>query len=132
MSFLVNITTVTSESHDCMYLLFFHSYFVFNIELHYISEKPNVAFSCFRRNKVNEGDDFTCVCRGEGNYPPANVTWYKDGAQIGRTRKENQTLTLSNVNGTQNGTCKCEARSYPSDEFLDAKYMEVRLNCKCT
>ncbi len=89
-----------------------------------------MAFSCPHRNELNEGDDFTCVCRGEGGYPPANVTWYKDGAQISGTRKENQILALSNVNGAQNGTYKCEAQSYPSDEFVDAKYMEVRVNCK--
>ena len=97
------------------------------IEFQYILEKPNVAFSCSHRNGVNEGDDFMCVCRGEGGYPPANVIWYKDGAQISGTRKENQTLTLSNVDRAQNGTYKCEARSYPSDEFVDAKYIEVRV-----
>jgi hypothetical protein len=57
-----------------------------------------VTINCSSAVIVNEGDDFTCVCRGEGGNPPANVTWYdKDGVQIGGTGKEEQTLTRSNV-----------------------------------
>ncbi len=80
--------------------------------LHYISEKPTVTFSCSSPITVDEGDDFTCVCRGEGGNPPANVTWYKDNVQIGETGKENQTLTIVDVDKTDSGTYKCVAQSH--------------------
>jgi hypothetical protein len=79
---------------------------------------------------VNEGVDFTCVCRGEGGNPPANVTWYKDGVQIGGTGKEEQTLTLSDISRTNRGTYECEARSHTDDRFADKKSIEVDINCK--
>jgi hypothetical protein len=88
-----------------------------------------VTFSCSNPITVNEGDNVTCVCRGEGGNPPANVTWYKDGVQIGGTGKEEQTLTLSNVSRTYSGTYMCVARSN-INEFVDEKSIEIRLNCK--
>ena len=87
-----------------------------------------MTLSCSSPITVNEGDDVTCVCRGEGGNPPANVTWYKDGVQIGGTGKEEQTLTLSNVNGTDSGTYKCMAESHIN--ATDEKSIELRLNCK--
>ncbi len=78
---------------------------------HRFSEKLTVTLSCSSLVKVNEGDNFTCVCRGEGGNPPANVTWFKDDVQIGETRKEEQTLTLSNVSKTASGIYKCVAQS---------------------
>ena len=93
--------------------------------------QPNVTFSCSSPETVNEGDDFKCACRGEGGNPPADVTWYtKDGVQIGETGKEEQTLTLNNVNGTDNGTYKCVAQSHIN--ATDEKSIEiiVKLNCK--
>ena len=101
------------------------------IILFYISEKPTVTFSCSSPITVIEGYDVTCVCRGEGGRPPANITWYKDGVQIGETKKENNTLTLNNVNGTHNGTYKCEAQSYIGDEYVDAAYIDVVVKTKC-
>jgi hypothetical protein len=89
-----------------------------------------VTFSCSSRTTVNEGDDFTCVCRGEGGIPPADVTWYKDGVQIGETGKEEQTLSLSDVSRTDSGTYECEARSHTNDRFSDKKSIEVDVNCK--
>ncbi len=91
-----------------------------------------MTFNCSRRNEVNKGDDFTCVCRDEGGRPPANITWSKDSKQIGGIGKESQTLTLSNVNGTHNGTYTCEAQSHTNDEYVDKKYIEVTVipNCK--
>jgi hypothetical protein len=84
-----------------------------------------VTFTCLSLNEVNEGDNFTCVCKGEGGNPPANVTWYKDGVQIGETGKKNKTLKLISVNETSNGMYKCEARSYTNDSFVDKKSIKV-------
>ena len=84
--------------------------------------------------RVIEGGDVTCVCCGEGGRPPpTNVTWSKDDNQIDGIGKECKTLTLNNVNGTHNGTYKCEARSYVGDDYVDTKHIEVvvRLKCKC-
>ena len=89
-----------------------------------------MTLSCFSSTTLNEGDNFICVCRGEGGNPPANVTWYKDGVQIGGTEIEEQTLTLSNVDETDSGTYKCMAQSHIN--ATDEKSIEVklRLNCK--
>ncbi len=88
-----------------------------------------MMFSCSSSITLNEGDDFTCVCRGEGGNPPADVTWFKDGVQIGRTGKEEQVLTLRNVSGIDSGTYKCLSRSHTlTDEKLVA--VKIRLNCK--
>ncbi len=74
--------------------------------------KPNVTIICSSPFIVGEGDNVTCVCRGKGGNPPANVTWFKDGVQIGKTGKEEQKLTLSNVSRAENGTYKCVAQSH--------------------
>ncbi|CAB3976996.1 B-cell receptor CD22-like [Paramuricea clavata] len=95
----------------------------------FVAVKPTVTMSCSSPVTVNEGDNFTCVCRSEGGNPPANVTWYdKDGVQIGGTGKEGQTLTLSNVDGRDSGTYKCVAQSHIN--ATEEKPIEVRLNLK--
>ncbi|CAB4036755.1 B-cell receptor CD22-like isoform X1, partial [Paramuricea clavata] len=75
---------------------------------------PNVTINCPSPAAVNEGNDFTCVCRGEGGNPPANVTWYKGTKKIGGTGKEEQTLSLKDVNRKTDisGTYKCVAQSH--------------------
>ncbi|CAB4025521.1 junctional adhesion molecule B-like [Paramuricea clavata] len=80
---------------------------------------PTVTINCSSIVRVNEGDGFACVCRGEGGNPPANVTWYKDGDPIGGTGNKEQTLTLRNVHGTDTGTYKCVAQIHTlTDEKL--------------
>ncbi len=76
---------------------------------------------------MNEGDIFTCVCRGDGGNPPADVTWFKDGVQIAGTGKEEQTLTLSNVSKTASGIYKCVAQS---NTLTDEESMGIIVNCK--
>ena len=87
-----------------------------------------MTLSCSSPITVNEGDDFTCVCRGEGGNPPAKVTWYKDGVQISETGKEEQTLTVSNVDAADSGTYKCIAQSRIN--AIDEKSIELRLSGK--
>jgi hypothetical protein len=83
------------------------------IWFHYISVRPKVTVDCSSTITLNKGDDITCLCKGEGGKPPANVTWYgKGNIQIGETGKEKQTLFLENVNGTYNGTYTCKAQSH--------------------
>ncbi len=84
-----------------------------------------MTFTCLSRNEVDEGDDFTCVCKGENGSPPANVTWYKDGDPIGGKRMEENTLTLTSVNETSHGVYKCEARSHTNDSFADKKSIKL-------
>ena len=86
-----------------------------------------MKFSCSRRVTVNEGDNITCVCSGEGGNPPADISWFKDGAKIGGAGKENQTLTLRNIDKTDSGTYKCVAKSYT---FTDEKSIEIVVYCK--
>ena len=93
-----------------------------------ISDKPIVSTNCSSLNTVNEGDDFSCECRGEGGNPPANVTWYKDGRQIGRTGKKEQTLNLSKVDNTASGTYTCVAQSHTT--LKDKKSIKLIVYCK--
>ena len=92
--------------------------------------KPNTT-ACSSPIIVNEGDDVSCTCQGQGGNPPADVTWHKDNRKIGGTRKKEKTLTLTNVtNEKDHGSYKCVAQSYPSEMFQDEVIVEVTVNCK--
>ena len=89
----------------------------------FFSEQPiAVIINCSSPIKINEGENLTCECRGEGGNPPANVTWYKDGKQIGEVRYEINLLNLTNVNEEDSGTYKCVVQSYT---LKDQKSIEV-------
>ena len=92
-----------------------------------ISERPSVSINCSNLNTVNEGDDFSCGCKGEGGNPPANVTWYKDDRQIGGTGKKEQTLNLSNIDNTASGTYTCVTQSHA---LKDQKTIKLIVYCK--
>ena len=62
-----------------------------------------------------------------GGNPPANVTWYKDGVQIGGIGKKERTLNLSNVDNTASGTYKCVAQSHV---LKDQKTIKLIVYCK--
>ena len=92
--------------------------------------KPK-ATPCSSSIIVNEGDDVSCACQGRGGNPPADVTWYKDNRKIGGTRKEEKTLTLTNVtNEKDQGSYKCKAQSHSNEMFQDEVIVEVIVNCK--
>ena len=92
--------------------------------------KPT-ATACSSPIIVNEGDDVSCACQGQGGNPPADVTWYKNNRKIGGTGKEEKTLTLINVtNEKDHGSYKCVAQSYPNKTFQDEVIVEVRVYCK--
>ena len=76
---------------------------------------------------MNEGDDVTCACRGEGGNPSVNVTWYKDGVKLSKTGKEEQTLTISNIDKTASGKYKCVGQSHT---LTDEKSVEIIVYCK--
>ena len=86
-----------------------------------------MTFNCSSPIIVDEGDNVTCVCRGQGGNPPANVTWYKDNRKIGGTGKEEKTLTLKDVDRTASGTYKCVAQSH---NLTDDKLLEMIVYCK--
>ncbi len=88
---------------------------------------PTVTLSCSSPVTVNESDNVTCVCRGEGGNPPSDVTWFKDGTPIGETGTENQTLTLRNVSGTDMGTYVCKAQSHTQVDEIQTK---MNVNCE--
>ena len=77
---------------------------------------------------VNEEDDITCVCKGQGGNPPANVTWYKDGVQVGETGKEEQTLIRRNISEADSGMYTCVAQSHIN--MTDEKSIKITVNCK--
>ena len=81
--------------------------------------------NCSSRVKLNEGDNFTCLCRGEGGNPPANVTWFKDGVKLTDVGTENQTLNIWNAGRKDNRTYKCEVTSYSHENYTDEESIEV-------
>ena len=92
--------------------------------------KPT-ATACTSPIIVNEGDNVSCTCQGQGGNPPADVTWYKDNGKIGGKGKEEKTLTLINVtNEKHHGNYKCVAQSYPNEMFQDEVIVKVVVNCK--
>ena len=92
--------------------------------------KPT-ATACSSPIIVNEDDDVSCACQGQGGSPPADVTWYKDNRKIGGTGKEEKTLTLTNViHEKDHGSYKCVAQSHPSKMFQDEVIVKVIVSCK--
>ncbi|XP_028411969.1 deleted in malignant brain tumors 1 protein-like [Dendronephthya gigantea] len=92
-------------------------------------EGPTVIFSCFGPITLNKGDNFTCVCRGEGGTAAVNVTWYKENTQITETKKEEQTLVLENVGETDTGIYKCVAQEHDrkDENSLDVAVVPMTL-----
>ena len=76
---------------------------------------------------MNEGDDFSCECRGERGNPLANVTWYKDDEQIVGTGRVNRTFNLVKVDNTASGTYKCVAQSHT---LLEEQSVKLIVYCK--
>ena len=85
--------------------------------------------NCPRRITLDECENRTCVCTEQGGNPPANLTWYKDGKQIGKATYRENRLTLTSVTELDVGTYMCVAQSYTltDEESIEVK---VRLNCK--
>ncbi|XP_028416916.1 neural cell adhesion molecule 1-like [Dendronephthya gigantea] len=92
--------------------------------------KPTVTFSCPDTTTLNEGDDFSCLCEGKNGSPAADVTWFKDGEQIGGTGKKEQLLTLKNVDKSDSGTYKCVAESDSNERYKDEKTMKIIVQFK--
>ncbi|XP_028399323.1 uncharacterized protein LOC114522774 [Dendronephthya gigantea] len=91
----------------------------------FIAEKPNVTLNCSSPVSLLKGDNFTCLCRGEGGNPPANVTWFKNGEKFTDVGTEMQTLNLLNVSREDDGTYMCEATSYPHKNYTDKESIQV-------
>ena len=85
----------------------------------FTSVQPHVTINCSSPVKISESEDLTCVCRGEGGNPPANVTWYKDD---GTSYVKSAVLELNNANEINNHTYKCVVQSYT---LKDEKSIEV-------
>ena len=92
-----------------------------------ILDVPTVTVNCSSLITINEGDDVTCECKDEGGNPPADVTWFKDGKQIGEIGKKKKTITLSNVDKTASGRYKCVAQSHT---LTDERSIEIIVYCK--
>ncbi|XP_046858845.1 hemicentin-1-like [Xenia sp. Carnegie-2017] len=99
-----------------------------------ITVKPNVVINCSNPLVVNEGDNVSCVCRGEGGNPPANVTWFdKDNNIIGDVGVVSNTLVITNVAVNDGGRIyKCEAQSYDDTDYRDEKSIEIQVKSKPT
>ena len=85
-----------------------------------------MTINCSTSVTLDEGQDLTCLCKGENGNPPAEVMWYnKNGDPIGQKEKENKALVLRNVTKTDSGTYTCKAQSYT---LVDEKSIEVKAN----
>ena len=84
-----------------------------------------MILNCASPVTLKKSENFTCLCKGEGGNPPANVTWYKDGDKFTDVGTERQTLKLLNVGETESGTYKCVATSYPHANYTDEKSSQV-------
>ena len=74
---------------------------------------------------MEKGDEFTCICTGKGDNPPADVTWYKGNKRI-ITGKEEAILRFSYVKKEDNGTYKCEAKRLDEAKI---EIIELIVNC---
>ncbi|XP_046858278.1 hemicentin-2-like isoform X1 [Xenia sp. Carnegie-2017] len=93
-----------------------------------IAMKPNVLINCSTRLVVDEGGDVSCVCRGEGGNPPANVTWFdKDNNIIGDVEVVSKTLVITNVALNNGGNYTCKAQSYNDPRYTDEKSIEIKV-----
>ena len=117
-------------TNKCLHDIMFTNRWLHDIYSSFISftVTPNVTINCSSPLKMSEGEYLTCLCRDDRGNPPAKITWYKDGRQIGETGMVKKALTLRNVNREHIGKYVCVAQSHVN--ATDEKSIEVRLNCK--
>ena len=84
-----------------------------------------MTINCSTSVTLNEGQDLTCLCKGENGNPPAVVMWYNEDPMIGQKEKENKALVLRNLTKTDIGTYTCKAQSYT---LVDEKSIKVKVN----
>ena len=88
-----------------------------------------MTVSCSSINPVIEGENFRCLCKGEGGNPgPADVTWYDNNGQPIGTGKGEKLLTLNNVTKAKNGSYKCEAKTH--EQAKNETSVELIVECK--
>ncbi len=93
-----------------------------------ISVTPMVTVNCSSPITLDIREGYACECKGEGGNPPADVTWYKGNKQKGGTGKEEQILSLTNVDKNYSGTYTCEAKSH--EQSKNETSIEFIVNCK--
>ncbi|XP_046858253.1 uncharacterized protein LOC124451690 isoform X1 [Xenia sp. Carnegie-2017] len=93
----------------------------------FVAMKPNVTINnCSTHVVVNESDSVSCVCKGEGGNPPANVTWFdKDNNIIGYVGVVSKTLVIPNVAVNDDGNYTCKVQSYDGEDYRDEKSIKI-------
>ena len=88
-----------------------------------------MTINCSSPIILDEGDDLTCLCKGENGNPPADVIWYNDknGKPIDQKEKEQKTLVLRSVTEADSGTYTCKAQSHT---LMDEGTIDVKVNRK--
>ena len=77
------------------------------------------------------GHNFTCSCKGENGYPPADVNWHDNkGNPIGAPGKEHKILVFRNFTEEYGGTYTCKVRSYTLMEEKSIAIIVPVFNCK--
>ena len=94
----------------------------FGLEL----KRPNASVNCSSLVTKNRGDEFACLCVGNGGYPPPTASWFKDKNVSGRGYL-NKTLSLKNISKKDKGTYSCVVDSYGLN---DTEEIEIQVQCK--
>ncbi|XP_046858269.1 hemicentin-2-like [Xenia sp. Carnegie-2017] len=98
-----------------------------------IAIKPTVSINCSSPLFVNESNDVSCVCKGEGGNPPANVTWFdKDDTTVRGFGVESATLVITGASPNDRGSYRCKAESFNDPRFIDERSIEIIVNFKPT
>ncbi|XP_046858245.1 carcinoembryonic antigen-related cell adhesion molecule 5-like [Xenia sp. Carnegie-2017] len=99
----------------------------------FVAKKPTVGINCSTPLVVSKGDNVSCVCKGEGGNPPANVTWFdKDNNITGDVGVVSKTLVITNVTVNDGGNYRCKAESFNDSRFIDEKSIEIQVKFKPT
>ena len=86
-----------------------------------------MTIKCSTPIVVNEGKNVICECECVGGDPPANCSWYKNGAKLRKTGKVKSTLNYS-VAREDSGNYSCVGQSHAIAR--DEKSVKVTVHCK--
>ena len=97
--------------------------YCFGLEL----KRPNASVNCSSPVTKNRGDEFACLCVGNGGYPPPTASWFKDGKNVSGRGYLNKAFSLRDISKKDTGTYSCVVDSYGLN---DTEEIEIQVQCK--
>ena len=93
-------------------------------------EQPTaVVPDCLTNIEKNEGEDLTCLCKGQGGNPPPNASWVKDGHVINGTGYLEKRLSIKNIRKKDAGLYTCRVVTV-SCGLTDEETITLRVKCE--